>query len=275
MSFIGVLNGFAHTYDTPVRYGLKLGKETVELDHFLGNKMTLRFLNEMECSHCGRKIKKTYEGFCYPCFKKLPQADLCIVKPHECHYHLGTCRDPEFAEAYCMIPHYVYLAVSSGVKVGLTRKTNEWKRWVDQGAVRAVPIAELPNRKAAGELEFALSRHLADKTDWRKMLKGETSDTDLLALREEVLALFPEEFLPYALKEETQRSFEYPVLEPVQKLVSLNLDKNPLISDRLIGIKGNYLIFQSGVLNVHKFTGYKVEISLERVQQAGETEAAG
>lgn len=218
MSFVGVLNGFTHTYETPVRYGLKLGGETVEMDHFLGNPMTVAFLGEIQCSHCGRKIKKTYDGFCYPCFKKLPQADLCIVKPHECHYHLGTCRDPEFAAAYCMIPHYVYLAVSSGVKVGLTRKTNELKRWVDQGASRAVPIAELPDRKTAGELEFALSKHMADKTDWRKMLKGETSDADLMELREEVFALFPEEFRTYALRDEKQRGFRYPVQEQVEKL---------------------------------------------------------
>ncbi|WP_153944945.1 DUF2797 domain-containing protein, partial [Acinetobacter baumannii] len=70
---------------------------------------------------------------------------------------------------HCMIPHYVYLALSSGVKVGLTRKNNEKKRWVDQGAVRAIPIAEVPTRKMAGELEVYLTQYVADKTDWRKM----------------------------------------------------------------------------------------------------------
>lgn len=271
MSYVGVLNGFAHTYISPVHYKLRIGDQAVDMNDAIGQHLSLTFLGEIQCSYCSRKIKKSYDGYCYPCFKKLPQADLCIMKPHECHHHLGTCRDPEFAETHCMIPHYVYLAVSSGVKVGITRKSNEMKRWVDQGAVQAVPIAEVPNRRTAGELEFALSKHMADKTDWRKMLKGEISDVDLIAFREEVFALFPEEFRQYAIKEEERRGFDYPLTDKVEKLVSYNLDKNPEITDRLIGIKGNYLIFAGGVLNIQKFTGYKVELELLQVQ----AEAAG
>ncbi|WP_438448916.1 DUF2797 domain-containing protein [Gorillibacterium sp. sgz5001074] len=274
MVFAGMMKGFAHTYEQPVRYRLKLGEAELEMNALIGRQLTLTFLGEIRCTHCGRRIKKTYDGFCYPCFQTLPQADLCIVKPHECHYHLGTCRDPEFAKTYCMVPHYVYLAVSSGVKVGLTRKHNERKRWVDQGAVQAVPIAEAPNRKTAGELEFALSQHMADKTDWRKMLKGETADTDLLELREEVFGLFPEAYKPYALPGEEKRGFEYPVEVKPEKVVSLNLDKNPIITARLTGIKGNYLLFEGGgVLNVQKYAGYHVQVEVALEDGAAEAAA--
>lgn len=263
MAFVGMIQGFAHTYDTPVQYRLKLGETELEMNDLIGRTLTLTFLGEIRCTHCGRKIKKTYDGLCYPCFQTLPQADLCIVKPHECHYHLGTCRDPEFAKTHCMVPHYVYLAVSSGVKVGLTRKNNERKRWVDQGAVQAVPIAETPDRKTAGELEFALSQHMADKTDWRRMLKGETADADLTELRNEVFGRFPEAYKPYALPDESRRAFEYPVEAKPEKVTSLNLDKNPMITARLTGIKGNYLLFEGGgVLNIHKYAGYKIQIDV-------------
>ncbi|MBP1934648.1 DUF2797 domain-containing protein [Ammoniphilus resinae] len=260
--YTGFLKGLSHTYVNPVVYHLPLGEQSATLNEWLGKTVHLRFLGEMQCTNCGRRIKKTYNtGYCYPCVISLPETDLCIVKPHECHYHLGTCRDPGFGDEYCMIPHYVYLAVSSGVKVGLTRKHNQWKRWVDQGAIQAIPIAELPNRKKAGELEVALAEHLPDKTNWRKMLKGEVEQVDLLGLREEVYSYFPEEFKPYLLKEEEWAEFVYPILESTEKIKTYNLDKQPEIADRLIGIKGQYLIFEQGVLNIKKFTGYKIEIS--------------
>ncbi|MBO8172333.1 MAG: DUF2797 domain-containing protein [Bacillaceae bacterium] len=255
--------------EDPVKYYLPLGEEKIELNTFVGKQVKLTFLNEIACIHCGRKIKKTFNnGSCYPCFKKLPENDLCIVKPHECHFEKGTCRDESFGESHCMIPHYVYLAVSSGVKVGITRKTNHLTRWVDQGAIRAIPIAEVPTRKMAGELEVHLSQHLPDKTDWRKMLKGDVEgDVDLLKLREEVYNYFPEAFKPFILREEEWVEITYPIMESLEKIKSYNLDKQPEIEDRLIGIKGQYLIFAGGVLNVRKFSGYKMELAVVHDEQ--------
>lgn len=262
MSFSGFLSGLKHEYTSPVVYQLPLGDDLVVLNEWLGKTVKLTFSGEMSCTSCGRKIKKTYNtGYCYPCVISLPETDLCIVKPHECHYHLGTCRDPEFGDTHCMIPHYVYLAVSSGVKVGLTRKTNEMKRWVDQGAIQAIPIAEVPTRKLAGELEVAIAEHVPDKTDWRKMLKGDVEPLNLLELRETIFAHFPKEFEPYAIREEHWIELVYPILESVGKVKTYNLDKQPQIEDRLIGIKGQYLIFEQAVLNIKKYTGYKIEIS--------------
>src|SRR5579875_2619879 len=132
--------------------------------------MNLSFTGEKACIICGRKVKKLYQsGYCFPCVTTLAECDLCIVKPHECHFHKGTCRDESFAMTHCMIPHYVYLAFSSGFKVGLTRKGREFTRWIDQGASQAVLLAEVPTRKMAGEMEMAIAEHISDKTDWRKM----------------------------------------------------------------------------------------------------------
>ena len=268
MSYLGYLNQMNHIYESPIKYILPLGEEEVLLNEYLGQMVTIRFTGDIECTHCGRKIKKTYEGHCYPCFISLPQTDLCIVKPHECHFDSGTCRDPEFAHTHCMIPHYVYLAISSFPKVGLTRKNNEWKRWTNQGAVYAIPIAELPTRKKAGELEYILSQHLADKTNWRKMLKGDIDphwlqEENILALRDQMVDKFPDEFKTYALNDNRLYEFVYPILESLEKIKTYNLDKEPVIEDKLIGIKGNYLIFENAVLNVRKYTGYKIMMNAQ------------
>jgi hypothetical protein len=262
VSNVGFLRGMTHTYESPVIYHLPLGETSIILNDFLGKNVSLSFLGEIQCTNCGRVIKKTFNnGYCFPCVTSLAETDLCIVKPNECHFHLGTCRDEQFAHTHCMIPHIVYLSVSSGAKVGITRKNNEMKRWVDQGAVQAIPIAEVPNRKLAGDLEVAIAAHMADKTDWRKMLKGDIQTIDLIDLREQVYEYFPETFKPYYLKEEQWVEFVYPILEAVQKVKTYNLDKGPIIEDRLMGIKGQYLIFQQAVLNIKKYTGYKIEIS--------------
>lgn len=261
MSFAGYLSDLEHEPLEPVRYYLPLGETRVPLNERIGQTVKIRYLGEKSCCACGRKAGKLYNsGYCYPCFTKLAECDLCIVKPYQCHHHLGTCRDNEFAEAHCLTPHYVYLALSSGVKVGLTRKSRGKARWIDQGAVRAVPIAEAPTRKAAGEMELFLSRHLPDKTDWRKMLAGRVDDADLLEIRERIRDLLPPEFQPFLLDGQEVYEFTYPILETVEKIKSLSFDRQDMIEGRLLGIKGQYLILDQGVINIKKHTGYKVEI---------------
>jgi hypothetical protein len=243
---------------------LQIDQQRISLNEYIGSEIELTFLEEKECCACGKKVKgKLYGGgYCYPCVTTLAECDLCIMKPHECHHHLGTCRDNEFAETHCMIPHYVYLALSSNVKVGLTRKNRELTRWVDQGAIQAIPIAELPTRKLAGELEMAIAKHIADKTDWRKMLKGITEEADLFAVREQIKELVPEEFRQYLFDVEELYEFTYPILETLEKIKSVSFDKETTIKGKLNGIKGQYLIFDSFVLNIKKHTGYKIQVVL-------------
>jgi len=259
----GFLNELTHQPEQPVQYFLGLGEQRVPLNEFIGGQVQLTFLDEKACGTCGRKVKKLYGGgYCYPCVTTLAETDLCIMKPHECHHHLGTCRDNEFAETHCMIPHYVYLALSSNVKVGLTRKNRELTRWVDQGAIRAIPIAETPTRKLAGELEMAIAEHIADKTDWRKMLKGVTEEADLFEVREKVKEIVQEEFRQYLFDVDALYEFTYPILETLEKIKSLSFDKETTISGKLLGIKGQYLILDCGVLNMKKHSGYKIEAVL-------------
>ncbi len=266
MEQTGKLLGLVHTYhgkDQPVDYFLHVEEEKIPLNELLGQNLTITYLGLKHCVACGRKTNKTFNsGYCYPCFTNLAENDLCIVKPHECHYDQGTCRDAAFGESYCMIPHYVYLALSSDVKVGLTRKHNQLKRWVDQGAIRAIPIAELPTRRMAGELEFHLSKFMPDKTNWRKMLKGDVNEVDLLALRDEAYAHFPEEFQAFKLREDEWVDITYPILDSLDKITSMSLDKQEEISGKLIGAKAQYLMFEQGVFHTRKHAGYQVRISV-------------
>lgn len=264
MTIQGIIQGFAHRYEEPIGYELIIGEEHIYLNDWIGEEIMIRHTGNIRCVHCGRKIKKTFNnGSCYPCFIRRPENDICIVKPHECHFEKGTCRDEDFAHSHCMIPHYVYLAISSGVKVGITRKHNEKKRWVDQGAVRAFVIAEVPTRKMAGELEALLSQYVADKTNWRKMLKGEIEWVDLIDMRDQLIEKIPLSYHPYLLKEEEWTDIIYPASHPLKKITAYNLDKEPVIADRLIGLKGSYMLFSKGVLNVKKYAGYEALIQIK------------
>jgi hypothetical protein len=253
--------------DDVVEYNLALGDQMIPLNGLLGSEITLTFEGEKRCIHCNRKSNKLFNnGYCWPCFQTLARNDLCQVKPHLCHYE--TCREQAWGDLHCMIPTYVYLAKSSDIKVGITR--NVPGRWMNQGAVQAIPIALVPTRKMAGDLELFLSQHMPDKTNWRKMLKGEVVETPLLEFRERVLALIPDEYKGYILSGEAVRDFNYPVAEVPEKIASHDIEKAPAVG-RLVGIKGNYLILNTGVLNVSKFAGC---LATFQAAQPGVIEAA-
>lgn len=267
MSMEGLLRELQHEAGqpgSPVHYHLIIDEQRILLNDRIGSPVTLTFLQHKACKICGRKVNKLYNnGYCYPCVTTLAECDLCIVKPHECHFHLGTCRDEEFAKSHCMIPHFVYLAVSSGIKVGLTRKSREMTRWVDQGAIRAVPIAEAPTRKVAGEMEYWIAQHIPDKTNWRKMLSGVVDEINIEEIQQHIREILPEEYRPYLLEEEHIRQFTYPVTRTPEKIKSVTFDKEEIITGVLTGIKGQYMIFEDKVLNVKKHTGYRVRVSFE------------
>lgn len=264
MKLIGFLQALEHEPAQPIHYWLRLDTERIPLNELLGHQIEISFMDEYHCIYCGRKTKKFYgkNNSCYPCYRDLPENDLCIVKPELCHYHQGTCRDASFGEHFCMQPHIVYLALSSDVKVGITRKANKMKRWIDQGATQAMAIMEVPSRKDAGEIEIFLAQYVKDKTNWRKMLKSETADCDLLATRAELVDKLPERYHHYLLPDPEIISFTYPALSSLEKITSLNLEKQATISGTLLGIKAQYLILDSGVFQVRKHAGYKVAFAV-------------
>jgi hypothetical protein len=186
----GYLRGMTHQVTNPISYQIELGTESLNLTECIQKNISISFTGDKACIACGRKVKKLYQnGYCFPCVTTLAECDLCIVKPELCHFHLGTCRDETYGLTHCMVPHYVYLAFSSGFKVGITRKGREMTRWVDQGATEAVLLAEVPIRKTAGEMEVEIAKNMADKTNWRKMLtnNGTLPETSILSIREQVV----------------------------------------------------------------------------------------
>lgn len=161
-----------------------------------------------------------------------------------------------------MKTHVVYIANSSGIKVGITRKTQVPFRWIDQGATEAIPILEVNNRKTSGLVEVLLKQHVADKTDWRKMLKGDPGPVNLEEWKIKLLSLIGPQLKEHqhTILNEPVYKFNYPVLKYPEKVASLGFDKTPEIRSKLVGIKGQYLIFESGVLNVRSHTGYEITI---------------
>lgn len=258
--------------EAPVQYRLPLGDAEVSLNPYLGKPLRLEYGGQINCVHCDRKTSKSFnQGYCYPCFKRLAQCDSCIVSPEKCHYDAGTCREPEWGLENCMIDHFVYLANTSGIKVGITRHSQIPTRWMDQGAVQARPVFRVSSRFQSGLVETLFSAHIADKTNWRAMLKGNPEEADLEAVRQQLVAdcgadieaLQADHGLTaiQALEREKETRIEYPVLAYPAKVTSFNLDKNPLVEGTLTGIKGQYLIFDTGVINMRKYGGYQLTLS--------------
>ena len=183
----GSLSKMAVRLGETAQYAFRLDEQEVPVNPLLGKRVRLEFLGAIHCTHCGRKTKKSFsQGYCYPCFTKLAQCDSCIVSPEKCHFDAGTCREPEWGERFCMTDHVVYLANSSGVKVGITRASQIPTRWLDQGASQALPIFRVATRQQSGLVEDLLRTQVADKTNWRALLKGDAVPVDLLAIREQL-----------------------------------------------------------------------------------------
>ena len=258
--------------DGKVVYSLPIGESHIDMQALIGEQISLTYDSVINCVHCGRQSKKSFsQGYCYPCFSKLAQCDSCMMSPEKCHFHLNTCREPEWAQDNCFIDHYVYLANSSGLKVGITRGTQIPTRWMDQGAVQALPILRVSTRQLSGLCEVLFKEHAADKTNWRKMLKNEVDVLDLAAERDRLLALVDNGLKALEnvhgiqsitrLLDAEAVTIDYPVIEYPTKVSSHNLDKTPVVSGKLMGIKAQYLILDTGVINLRKFGGYNLALN--------------
>ena len=275
----GALRKMRATHADPVRYALPIGDGTVAVNDLLGRRIALAFTGEIVCVHCGRRTRTSFgQGHCWPCFRALASCDGCIVRPELCHHHLGTCREPAWGEAHCFVPHTVYLANSSGLKVGITRGTSAVGRWIDQGAAQGLAIRSVASRLESGEVEVALKTLVSDRTDWRRLLRGDADPVDLPAAAADLLARVEanraERPLPgVPLPDATPVDIRYPVLAYPAKVRGLDPLKAPRVEGTLLGVKGQYLIFDVGVINVRKHAGWVAR--LEGVGDAAGDGSAG
>tara|TARA_B100001094_G_scaffold237558_1_gene232803 strand:+ start:1652 stop:2449 length:798 start_codon:yes stop_codon:yes gene_type:complete len=264
MKKIGSISKLTCEFKNPILYKFNIGNQSFDLNNYIGKNIKIKFLDKINCIECGNKIKKTFmQGFCYPCFIKSPKTSECIFKPHLCRAHLGESKDIEWSKKYCLSDQYVYLSITSNLKVGVTRHTQIPNRWIDQGAHHAIKLAKVPNRYLAGMIEIELSKYISDRTQWRKMLQGNYNQIDLLNKKKELAKLLSSEYQKYIITDNTIQNLFYPQLNQLEKIKSINIDKTPLIDGELTGIKGQYIIIDNlYVLNVRKYTGYSFEIEI-------------
>lgn len=255
-----------------VDYNLRLfdsisqNEQLLPLNNLLGKTISFSFDGNIICKKCGVKTKTSFnQGFCYSCFKNAPESAECIIRPELCRAHLGEGRDPEWEIKNHNQPHYVYLAATDVVKVGVTTENQIPIRWIDQGASSAIKLAKTPNRYLAGVIEVALKSAFTDKTNWRKMLKNEIDETiDLEETKWQLEELLPEDIAQYITEEDDLTQINYPVLEFPTNVKSVNLEKRPSITGKLLGIKGQYLIFDGNrVMNIRRHTSYQIEFDME------------
>lgn len=265
MKITGSILKMKSQWQSPVEYYLPLGNQKILMNDLIGKNISLRYENEIYCIACGKKTKKSFaQGFCYNCFIDSPEAAECILRPELCLAHEGKGRDVEWEKANHLQEHFVYLALSSDLKVGVTRSTQVPTRWIDQGASSAIILAKTPNRYLSGVIEVAMKKFLTDKTSWQKMLKNELMQgVNLAEEKKKAKEFLPDELKKYYSEDNSVTEINYPVISYPAKVKSIDFEKQNLLSGKLNGIKGQYLIFEDGnVLNVRKHSGYVVTIEL-------------
>jgi hypothetical protein len=263
MTFEGVLTKMETEFSQPIQYYLVFENDFINMNQLLGKTVNIQFV-KYQCLNCGLDKPIYRQGFCRTCFFEIPQAADWIMRPELSTAHLNKeDRDLEYEKKVQLQPHIVYLANSSNVKVGVTRKSQVPTRWIDQGAHEAIEIVEVPNRYLAGITEIALKDHVSDKTNWRTMLQNDIKDEDLVEWRDRLKKFIPEGAQDYFIESNTETNIDFPVNKYPEKPKSLNLEKQQQYSGKLVGIKGQYLIFEDDtVFNVRANEGLVVTISI-------------
>lgn len=250
---------------SPVKYFLDYGESKICINNFIGKNIRLTFGNEIRCIACDKKTNKSFgQGFCYPCFLNSPRNSECIVRPELCLAHEHQGRDPEWEKENHNVPHCVYLAQTNDVKVGVTRSSNTYSRWIDQGARKTIKLAHVPYRQLAGLIEIELKKYISDKTNWTRMLKDERGEeVDLAELKKSLIDKLPDALKQHADADNTITEIEYPVESYPEKVKSVGFDKETMVEGKLIGIRGQYLMFSNNnVINLRKHTGYIVSFEV-------------
>jgi len=263
MTYQGVLTKMVTEFGSPIQYYLVFENDFLNMNQLLNKQITMQFV-KYQCLNCGLDKPIFRQGFDKQCFYDTASAGDWIMRPELSTAHLGKeDRDLEYEKKVQLQPHIVYLANSSNIKVGVTRKSQVPTRWIDQGAHEAIEIVEVPNRYLAGITEVALKDYVGDKTNWRKMLKNDIEDENLVEWREHLKSYIPNEAKDYFIESNTETNIEFPVIKYPKKPKSLNIQKEQQYSGKLVGIKGQYLIFEDEtVFNVRANEGLVVNIAV-------------
>ena len=263
MQYEGVLRKMQTEIGNPIQYYMLFESDFLNVNQALDKTLKIEFIKH-QCLNCGNDRPIYRQGFCRTCFFEIPSAGDWIMRPELSKAHLDQeDRDLAYEKKVQLQPHIVYLANSSNVKVGVTRKGQIPTRWIDQGAHEAIEIVEVPNRYLAGVTEVALKDHVGDKTNWRTMLTNTVVDENLQEWRDKLRQYIPEEALTYYLDSNTETELKFPVLQYPTKVKSLNLTKTPTFEGKLKGIKGQYLIFEDNtVFNVRGSEGFYVGLTI-------------
>ena len=263
MTYQGVLTKMETEFSSPIQYYLVFDSDFINMNQLLGKTISIEFV-KYQCLNCGLDKPIFRQGYDKQCFYNTAQTGDWIMRPELSTAHLGQeDRDLEYEKRVQLQPHIVYLANSSNVKVGVTRKTQVPTRWIDQGAHEALEIVEVPNRYLAGVTEVALKSYVADKTNWRKMLKNDNEDENLVEWRDHLKQYIPDEAAQYFIENNTETHLDFPVEKYPLKPKSLNIKKELKYTGKLVGIKGQYLIFDDEtVFNIRSNEGIVVKISL-------------
>ncbi len=254
--------------DSSAHYYLPFGKDKVAMNSLVGKRIALRFTGVINDIVTGERIRKSYNnGYSYKSFMTLAQCDLCVVKPELCHYERGTCREPQWGEKHCFVDHIVYLSVTNNLKIGITRASNIPYRWIDQGATKALALVQVKDRYTSGLIENELSKEYRDKTSWKKMLADqiEGEHIDLPSCREQIFDNYCDLFDDMDAQDLDDKVVEiaYPIKRIPKSINSLSFDKKQNFEGELLGIKGQYLLFEEAVINIRRHQGYCLEMDYE------------
>ena len=265
MQFVGMLKKMKSEHVDPICYHIPIGEQLAPIHKYLGQLIKIDFLDQINCIECDKQINKTFaQGYCYPCFIQSPNTSECILRPELCRAQEGEARDMQWAKEHCLKEHFVYLSLTAGAKIGVTRSTQIPTRWIDQGAVQALKFAKTSNRYEAGCIEVQMKNHISDRTAWQRMLKNDIDESvDLYKLKEELVGVISSDLKSFILENEKIEYINYPSISFPEKIKSLNLLKVNHIEGILIAIKGQYLLFDNNtVINIRKHTGFKIQLTL-------------
>lgn len=263
MQYKGTLKKMLTELNTPIQYYLDLKDNFIHMNQIIGKEIEIKHISN-ECKSCGMDKPIFRMGFCKNCFFTSPEANPNILHPELSKAHLGKeNRDLEWEKNFELRPHIVYLAESGGLKVGVTRESQIPFRWIDQGADQAIILAKTENRYEAGMIEVELKNYFSDKTNWRKMLTSKANTFNLVEEREKAKSLIPSEFQKFYNDKSDVVKLNFPLEHSFEKVTRVNLEKGIPFRGVLIGIKGQYLIFEDySVLNIRSNESKVVEILL-------------